>query len=130
MHRAFSQILDDHLARYPLMEPRDCVKLAYQSALGPAHGAPDRRAALRSLLAEWGSIPADCGARPPEDIGNGLCRLYLAGTDDLTLAAPLLADLFCLTARDFRGSEALLAEDLAVLETAGLPGMADYQAVS
>ena len=38
MHRAFSQILDDHLARYPLMEPRDCVKLAYQSALGPGHG--------------------------------------------------------------------------------------------
>ena len=57
MHRAFSQILDDHLARYPLMEPRDCVKLAYQSALGPGHGAPDRRAALRALLAEWGSIP-------------------------------------------------------------------------
>ena len=50
------------------------------------------------------------------------------GTDDLTLAAPLLADLFCLTARDFRGSEALLAEDLAVLETAGLPGMAEYLA--
>ena len=128
MHRAFSQILDDHLARYPLMEPRDCVKLAYQSALGPGHGAPDRRAALRALLAEWGGIPAACGDRPPEDIGNGLCRLYLAGTDDLTLAAPLLADLFCLTARDFRGSEALLAEDLAVLETAGLPGMAEYLA--
>ena len=79
MHRAFSQILDDHLARYPLMEPRDCVKLAYQSALGPGHGARTGGPPSGRCWRSGGGIPAACGDRPPEDIGNGLCRLYLAG---------------------------------------------------
>ena len=128
MKEAFERALGDHLARYPLMEPQDCVKLAYQSALGPGHEAPDRGTALRELLREWGNLPADSPSRPPEDIGNGLCRFHLAGTDDLTLAAPLLADLFRLTARQVQGTPADLERNLAVLEPLALPGMAAYLA--
>ena len=50
MHEEFQTVLREHLARYPLMEPQDCAKLAYQSAFGPAHAAGDRGDVLRQLL--------------------------------------------------------------------------------
>ena len=42
MHEEFQTVLREHLARYPLMEPQDCAKLAYQSTFGPAHAAGER----------------------------------------------------------------------------------------
>ena len=93
MHEEFQTVLREHLARYPLMEPQDCAKLAYQSTFGPAHAAGERGDVLRQLLGECSALPADREARPPERIGNGLCRVHLSGTGDWTLAAPLLADL-------------------------------------
>ena len=128
MHEEFQTVLQGHLARYPLMEPQDCAKLAYQSAFGPAHAAGDRGDVLRQLLGEWSALPADREARPPERIGNGLCRVHLAGTGDWTLAAPLLADLLLLTAAEHRGTEADLEERLAAAEALPLPGMADWLA--
>lgn len=128
MNLEFQTVLRDHLGRYPLMRPQDCAKLAYQSALGPAHAGTERDEILRGLLEEWSQIPADSQPVPPEEIGNGRCRLYLAGTDDLSLAAPLAADLLCLTAEDRRGTPADLEAALAVLETAEVPGMTAWLA--
>ena len=102
------------------MQPQDCAKLAYQSALGPAHTVAEREQVLRGLLQEWSRIPADSRPRPPEKIGNGLCRLYLAGTDHLPLAAQLAADLLCMTAERCQGTPADLEAGLAVLEAAEL----------
>ena len=104
MEQEFQAVLREHLARYPLMQPQDCAKLAYQSALGPAHTLAEREQVLRGLLQEWSRIPADSRPRPPEKIGNGLCRLYLAGTDHLPLAAQLAADLLCMTAERCQGT--------------------------
>ena len=50
MHEEFQTVLREHLARYPLMEPQDCAKLAYQSTFGPAHAAGERGDVLRQLL--------------------------------------------------------------------------------
>ena len=49
---SFLETAREHWARYPLMEPQDFAKLAYQSAFGPAHmvQSPDR--VLAALLAE------------------------------------------------------------------------------
>ena len=77
MHEEFQTVLREHLARYPLMEPQDCAKLAYQSTFGPAHAAGERGDVLRQLLGECSALPADREARPPERIGNGLCRARL-----------------------------------------------------
>ena len=52
MHEEFQTVLREHLARYPLMEPQDCAKLAYQSTFGPAHAAGERGDVLRQLLGE------------------------------------------------------------------------------
>ena len=128
MDQEFQAVLREHLARYPLMQPQDCAKLAYQSALGPAHTLAEREQILRGLLQEWSRIPADSRPRPPEKIGNGLCRLYLAGTDHLPLAAQLAADLLCMTAERCQGTPADLEAGLVVLEAAELPGMAAWLA--
>ena len=80
----------------------------------------------------WGSaapFPQTGRPRPPERIGNGLCRVHLAGTGDWTLAAPLLADLLLLTAAEHHGTAADLEECLTAAEALPLPGMADWLAV-
>ena len=129
MHEEFQTVLREHLARYPLMEPQDCAKLAYQSTFGPAHAAGERGDVLRQLLGECSALPADREARPPERIGNGLCRVHLSGTGDWTLAAPLLADLLLLTAAEHHGTAADLEECLTAAEALPRPGMADWLAV-
>ena len=79
------------------------------------------------LLGECSALPADREARPPERIGNGLCRVHLSGTGDWTLAAPLLADLLLLTAAEHHGTAADLEECLTAAEALPLPGMADWR---
>ncbi len=37
MYASFLQIVRDHRARYPLMQPQDYGKLAFQSEYGPKH---------------------------------------------------------------------------------------------
>ena len=75
MSRDFLEIAEEHRARYPLMEPQDFAKLAYQSEFGPAHmvQSPDKvLAALMAERKESGVAPL-----PPEDVGNGLCRFHI-----------------------------------------------------
>ena len=52
MDQEFQAVLREHLARYPLMQPQDCAKLAYQSALGPAHTLAEREQVERILQEE------------------------------------------------------------------------------
>ena len=122
MRRDFKTVLEEQLARYPQMQPQDCAKLAYQNALGPAHALSEREQFLKELLADWGAAPAAVPL-PVEGIGNGLCRFHLTGTEDLSLAAPLLTELFFLTAERRWGTRRKLRENLAVLETLDLPRM-------
>ena len=128
MSEEFQTILSEHLARYPLMQPQDCAKLAFQNVLGPGHYVSDRGRFLQELLADWGGVPASGGGHPPERIGNGLCRFHLWGTEDLPLAAPLLADLFLLTANRERGTREDLERNLSALETLDIPGMPEWLA--
>ena len=124
----FQTILREHLERYPRMQIADCVKLAYQNALGPRHLSSDRPQFLRNLLEEWGNIPAAGAPDQPEPIGNGMSRFHLTGTDNLSAATLLMTNLVSLTARRCRGTAQKLEENLAVLETLELPGAADWLA--
>lgn len=125
----FETALRAHLARWPKMEPQDCVKLAYQSEFGPEHMVSSPADALASLVAEYRQMP-ETGLRPlpPEPIGGGLCRLHLsrdaAGAWEREL--PLTAGFFTATAARHRGSMEGLARKLDVLAGLDLPGMADF----
>lgn len=125
MDQEFQKVLQEHLSRYPLMQPQDCVKLAYQSEFGPEHLIADKDSVLHSLREEWDALPI--GNTPlPERIGNGLCRFYLTTAYNPVLASPLLADLFMWTAERQNGNQYQFLEKLSMMTRTDVVGMADY----
>ena len=53
---AVVRLIDDHLARYPVMEPADAYKLLYQGVLGPEHLIASPEAFAGRLWAEYGML--------------------------------------------------------------------------
>jgi len=119
----FESVIARHMNRYPLMEPQDLGKLAYQSALGPGHMIPDEGWALERLREEWGQIPPNTPRRKPEEVGGGLCRFYLYDESEKELAIQVLCKLFCLTAKNYVPKPGALEDRLSVVENAGVSGM-------
>ena len=72
------QILREHAKRYPLMQPRDAVKLIFQNEFGGGHLIRDEQACLNYLRQEYASTEKDPTAALYEDIGNGIVRVNLA----------------------------------------------------
>ncbi len=125
------EILALHQQRYPLMEPADYGKLLYQNEFGPEHMISSPDAVRQWLFEEWAETnratadqahhekmpPAMAeGAAPIEEIGNHLYRFHLTDGYDLSIAAPLLARLFFLTAHQHRGTLEGLKQKLTVLQ--------------
>ena len=54
-------ILFAHASRYPLMEPRDAVKLIYQNEFGGGHLIRNEKACLEFLSKEYASVPQNPG---------------------------------------------------------------------
>lgn len=124
MKQDFTSAARAHWARYPLMEPQDFCKLAYQSEFGPAHmvESPDKTlAALLTERKEAGTEPM-----PPEPIGNGLCRVPITQALSTLSDLPLIGRMFSLTMAVTEGTPEGLADKLAQLEALPVPGMADY----
>ena len=71
-------ILIAHAKRYPLMQPRDAVKLIYQNEFGGGHLIRDEEACLNYLRREYATLEKDPTAALYEDIGNGIVRVNLA----------------------------------------------------
>lgn len=106
------------------MEPQDFGKLAFQSEFGPEHMVTDREAVLRYLKQEWSELPSGCPPIEPEFIGNGLCRFHLSACTEEQL--PLLADLFCRSAQEHRGTREGLEKRLAELSELRISGMEEW----
>ena len=71
-------ILIAHAKRYPLMQPRDAVKLIYQNEFGGGHLIRDEQACLNYLRREYADLEKDPTVPLYEDIGNGIIRVNLA----------------------------------------------------
>ena len=119
----FATIADIHRKRYPLMQPQDYAKLAFQSAMGPEHMVTDEPAAAAYILREW--QPAELPAAPcnPEPIGLPFCRFHLTAGGGSPEAAAVLARLFVRSAKDHKGSREHLRELLQMLEGLPVQGM-------
>ena len=126
MMNEFREILAAHREKYPLMEPRDYGKLAFQSEFGPEHLVTDREAVLNYLRREYGELGEGCAVIAPEPIGNGLCRLHLSACTEEKL--PLLAELFCRSAAAHKGSREGMNARLELLRELDVPGMAEWLA--
>lgn len=113
-----------HWERYPLMEPQDFAKLAYQSEFGPAHMVQSPDKVLAALLAER----KEAGAEPasPEDIGNGLCRFPITQALSTLWELPLLGRMFTRTMALTEGTAEGLSGKLEALAALPIPGMDRY----
>lgn len=124
--KEFERIVQEHRARYPLMEPQDYGKLAFQSEFGPEHLVQDADWVRNYLTQEWRQLGKDCAAIAPEPIGNGLCRFYLSACTEEQL--PRLAELFCRSAREHQGTREGLMARLDVIRALEVPGMEEWLA--
>lgn len=90
---SFKDILLSHIKEYPLMQPADAVKLAYQSEFGPAHLICDWKRAKAMIERETASVEK---RRIPlcEDIGGNYVRLNLASSDSEDVSLLLLSRMF------------------------------------
>lgn len=131
MMNEFELILQAHRERYPRMEPQDYGKLAFQSEFGPEHLVRDADSVLTWLKKEWRELPEGSPVLPPDFISNGLCRFHLSACTEEQL--PRLAELFCRSAAEHKGSRDGLETRLAVLERLDVPGLeqwlTEYRAV-
>lgn len=108
-------ILLTHARRYPLMEPRDAVKLLYQSEFGGGHLIHDESAFRDFLLREYQQTPRNPSIPLLEDIGNGIVRVNLAALDACHFSPDALGDAFLRSARLPRGNLASFHDKLRQL---------------
>ena len=111
-------LLETALGQYPLMKLEDTVKLLYQCAFGPGHLIADEVAVLTCLTSEFN----DCKGNAPvcvEPIGNGLCRVHLAGAKDMGLSPDTLFRLFARCASLVKPQPQFLKDGLALLPSLG-----------
>lgn len=120
----FLSVARAHWKRYPLMEPQDFAKLAYQSEFGPGHLVQSQDRVLAALLAEWKEAGPE--PKPPEPIGNGLCRFHITQALSTLWELPLIGRMFIRTMWDRSGTEAGLEEKLEQLAALPVPGMGEY----
>ncbi len=108
-------ILLTHGKKYPLMEPRDAVKLLYQNEFGGGHLIRDEDACLAFLRREYDAVSQDPHIPLWEDIGNGMIRVNLAALDHHGLSVTELGTVFLRSATP-RGSLPSFLDKLALLQ--------------
>lgn len=121
----FPNILKEHARRYPLMEPQDFGKLAYQSEFGPEHLVSDRQRAESFLMEEWETLPKQSTPQEPERISDSLCRFPLAVCQSAN-EVKLLTELFVYTAEVHTGSQDGLQKKIEQIENMEIPGIKEW----
>ena len=110
---ALKTVLITHAKRYPLMQPRDAVKLIYQNEFGGGHLIRDAQTCLAYLRREYDSIAKDPNAPLCEQIGNGIVRINLAAVKPEDLEQ--LGKDFIRSAAEHTGTKECFLQKLEVL---------------
>ncbi len=90
----FEKILLYHFKKYPLMTPKDAVKLVFQSAKGCGHLVKNGEFALSMLKNEMENTPESLSTELVEPIGGGYVRLYLAPAKARGISLDYIAKIF------------------------------------
>ena len=110
-----TQIIREHLDRYPEMEIGDLFKLIYQNEYGGGYVAVPEES-LRKIKADYEQI-TNARRRPKvellEDIGNGFVRVNLGALDPEKLPFEKLNEAVIATGEKHRGSRASIREKIA-----------------
>lgn len=106
----------------PLSEPRDAVKLAFQSAFGCGHLLSDLQTVARRIRAELQATPENAAQPASTVIGGRLCRLHLAAPAVHGLAPERTAKMMAITAAHVRGDRDAFEQSLARLRKLAAEG--------
>lgn len=117
-----TSILRLHTRKYPLMEPRDAVKLLYQNEFGGGHLIRDENACLEYLRREYEATPSDGDTPLLEPIGNGILRVNLAALDAHGYPPEQLCRDFIRSAAIHRGTMEVFVKKLSLLRKMTLAG--------
>ncbi|MBN2388699.1 MAG: hypothetical protein JXB85_16905 [Anaerolineales bacterium] len=112
MGMEITDLLSDHLRRYPKMEARDIYKLLFQAALGAGHAVTDAAAAqawLARELAAMGPGPDDPLLDPISPDGR-MVRVHLRPYVQAGQDPQVLLQAFLQTANEWRGATEVLGE--------------------
>lgn len=120
------QILLAHHAGYPVMELRDMVKLLYQSEWAGGHMISDEEESLKRLETECRSLDVSQDQEVFEDIGGGLCRLYLNSAECAAVSLRTVNRFFINTANTSGGSKENFGKKLDVLRRCCVEGNLPY----
>jgi len=113
MMKEWRRVLREHGGRYALLQPRDAVKLTYQSTFGGGHMITDLAACANWIENEKQTAPF--AAEAFEDIGSGRVRLHLGNPAVKELPSWVVAAVFAASARHGMGTSEDLEAKLAVL---------------
>lgn len=111
--KELEQILRQHAAKYPAMEPTDAVKLIFQNEFGGGHLIKDEQAAVRYLQYEFHQTNRDPAVPLWEEIGNGIVRVNLAPLPESKLS--WLGEAFLRSAEAHRGNLSTFIKKLDIL---------------
>ena len=112
--RDLEQVLQFHLARYPMMQPDDLYKLLHQAAMGSEHAIPNREAASQwmdrelDMLQQSGAASPDEALYEPLSPDGRLVRVNLRPHLQSGRETDLLLDAFVRTAEEFSGDRLAL----------------------
>lgn len=121
-------ILKDHARRYPLMQPRDAVKLIYQNEFGGGHLIRDEEACLTYLRREYASVEKDLTTPLYENIGNGIVRVNLAAVREEDLEK--LGKIFLDSAAKHKGTRESFLNKLELLRKLTAEGVFLFDSAS
>lgn len=107
------QILREHAAKYPLMQPQDAVKLIYQNEFGSGHMIRDAVSCMQRLEQEYQETIHDTSLPACEPIGNRIFRIHLAAIQPEDVSA--LGEAFIRTAAEYNGTLPYFLDKLQIL---------------
>jgi hypothetical protein len=107
----FSDIISDHVTRYPLMGVQDLYKLAYQAALGPEHASGNLDFIQLRLMQELGGLTEGPLEPPVDPISpdGRILRVHLRPFIQAGGEPTKLSRAFYDSAQTFKGTLDLLA---------------------
>ncbi len=122
------QVLAAHAARYPLMEPRDAVKLLFQRVFGGGHLIAAPEESFARLQAEAAATPYDPSAPLFEELGSGMVRVQLSALDGENYPLEALNRDFVRSARLRRGDQDAFRWEAEVLRAMAARGALPFSA--
>ena len=122
--KELKQILCQHGARYPYMQPTDAVKLIYQNEFGGGHLIRDRKSCLEYIHREYAMVSKDAELAKYEALGNGILRVHLAALQECELDQ--LGEDFIHCAEAHRGDPQRFLQKLEVLREVTAEGVFSF----